>query len=45
MKGTMMQYPLTLASLLERAGKVFPKVDIVSQRPDCSTHRYTYADL
>jgi fatty-acyl-CoA synthase len=45
MKGTMMQCPLTLASLLERAGKVFPKVDIVSQLPDCSTHRYTYADL
>jgi fatty-acyl-CoA synthase len=45
MKGTMMQYQLTLVSLLERAGKVFPKVEIVSQRPDNSAHRYTYADL
>jgi fatty-acyl-CoA synthase len=45
MKGTMMQFPLTLISLLERAGKLFPKVEIVSQRPDHSTHRYTYGDL
>lgn len=45
MKGTMMQFPLTLVSLLERAGKIFPKVEIVSQRPDSSTHRYTYGDL
>src|SRR5207248_5164587 len=45
MKGTMMQFPLTLVSLLERAGKLFSKVEIVSQRPDHSTHRYTYGDL
>jgi fatty-acyl-CoA synthase len=45
MKGTMMQYPLTLGSLLERAGKLFPKVEIVSRRPDNSTHRYTYGDM
>ena len=45
MKGTMMQFPLTLVSLLERAGKLFSKVEIVSQRPDRSTHRYTYGDL
>ena len=44
MKGTMMQFPLTLPSLFERAGKLFPQVEIVSQRPDNSTHRYTYAD-
>jgi fatty-acyl-CoA synthase len=45
MKGTMMHFPLTLASLLERAGKLFPRVPIVSQRPNNSTHRCTYADL
>jgi acyl-CoA synthetase (AMP-forming)/AMP-acid ligase II len=44
-KGTMMQFPLTLISLLERAGKLFPKVEIISQRPDNTTHRYTYGDL
>ncbi|HEX3323395.1 MAG TPA: long-chain fatty acid--CoA ligase [Terriglobales bacterium] len=44
MKGTMMRFPLTLPSLFERAGKLFPQVEIISQRPDNSTHRYTYAD-
>lgn len=41
----MMQCGLTLTSFLERAGKLFPKVEIVSRRPDGSTHRCTYADL
>ena len=45
MQGTMMQYPLTLAHILERAGKFFPRAEIVSRRPDRSLHRYTYADL
>ena len=41
----MAQSQLTLIPLLERAGKLFPRAEIVSQRPDNSTHRYTYADL
>jgi len=45
MKGTMMQFPLTLASLLERAGKLFPTVEVVSSRPDNSIHRYTYREM
>jgi fatty-acyl-CoA synthase len=45
MQGTMMQFPLTLAPLLERAGKLFPTVEIVSRRPDNSIHRYTYRDM
>jgi fatty-acyl-CoA synthase len=44
MKGTMMQYPLTLISMFERAGKLFPEVEIVSRKPDGSTHRYSYGD-
>ena len=44
MRGTMMQYPLTLTSLFERAGKLFPEVEIVSRRPDNSLHRYAYRD-
>jgi fatty-acyl-CoA synthase len=44
MTGTMMHYPLTLISLFERACKLFPDVEIVSRRPDNSTHRYTYRD-
>jgi fatty-acyl-CoA synthase len=36
---------LTLVSILERAGQLFPRTDIVSHRPDGSIHRYTYGDL
>ena len=39
-----MQYPLILTSLFERAGKLFPEVEIVSRRPDNSIHRHTYRD-
>src|SRR5438270_10392198 len=45
MLGTIMQYPLTLTSLLERAGKLFPKVEIVSRLPEGGTHRYTYRNF
>jgi fatty-acyl-CoA synthase len=45
MQGTMMHYPLTLSHSLERAGKFFPKAEIVSRRPDHTIHRYAYADL
>ena len=44
MTGAMIPYSLTLTSLFERAGKLFPDVEIVSRRPDNSTHRYTYRD-
>jgi fatty-acyl-CoA synthase len=45
MDGTMMDFPLTLPSILERAGKLFGKIEIVSRLPDKSLHRCTYADL
>ncbi len=45
MKSTMMSSPLLLACMLERAGKLFPGVEIVSARPDGSRHRYGYRDL
>jgi fatty-acyl-CoA synthase len=45
MQGTMMNYPLTLVHLLERAGKVFPEGEIVSRLSDRSLHRYTYGDF
>ena len=45
MKGTMMQFPLTMRPLLERAGKLFPNVEIVSSRPDNSIHRYSYGEM
>jgi fatty-acyl-CoA synthase len=45
MRGTMMEFPLTLAVILERAGKLFPKVEVVSRRPDKSIVRSTYGDF
>jgi len=45
MRGLMMDFPLTLPTLLERAGRYFGKIEIVSRRPDRSLHRYTYADF
>jgi fatty-acyl-CoA synthase len=41
----MMDYPLTLAPILERAAKLFPQVEIVSRLPDKSLHRYVYSDF
>src|SRR4249919_2071219 len=45
MRGTMMDFPLTLASILERAGKLFHRVEIVSRRPDRSIVRTTFGDF
>jgi fatty-acyl-CoA synthase len=45
MRSTMMDFPLTLTHLLERAGRLFPESQIVSRRPDKSLHRYRYADF
>jgi fatty-acyl-CoA synthase len=42
MRGTMMDFPLTLPAILERSGKLFHRVEIVSRRPDCSIQRTTY---
>src|SRR5574337_436556 len=43
--GTMMGFPLTLPPMLERAGKLYPRVEIVSRRPDCSVIRSNYGEL
>ncbi len=45
MRGTMMDFPLTLASILERAGKLFHRVEIVSRRPDRSIVRTSFGDF
>jgi len=45
MRGTMMDFPLTLPAILERGGKIFPSVEIVSRRPDKSIARTRFADL
>src|SRR5258708_14534643 len=45
MRGTMMDFPLTLPTLLERADKLFSRVEIVSRRPDRSILRTCYGDF
>jgi fatty-acyl-CoA synthase len=40
-----MDFPLTLTPLLERAGRIFGQVEIVSRRPDRTLARWTYADF
>jgi fatty-acyl-CoA synthase len=43
MTGTMMQFPLTLTHLLDRARRYFPDSAIVSRRPDGDIDRLTWA--
>jgi fatty-acyl-CoA synthase len=45
MRGTMMDFPLVLPVLLERAGKLFPQTEIVSRRPDRSIVRTCYGQI
>jgi fatty-acyl-CoA synthase len=45
MLGTMMDVPLTVPPLLERAGRLFPRRAVVSRLPDKSIHRYGYGDM
>ena len=45
MRGLMMDFPLTLVHVLERAGKLFGDVEIVSRRPDRRLRSCTYRDV
>jgi fatty-acyl-CoA synthase len=45
MRGTMMNFPLTLPTILERAGKIFPRVEIVSRKPDKSIACSCYGEF
>jgi fatty-acyl-CoA synthase len=45
MDGLMMDFPLTLVHVFERAGKYFPRREIVSRLPDKSIHRSTYGEF
>ena len=44
MQGLMMDYPLTLTHILERARKLYPKKEIAT-KTTAGMHRYTYADM
>jgi fatty-acyl-CoA synthase len=45
MQSTMMDRPLLLDDILERAGAQFGDVEIVTHMPDKSLHRQSYADM
>ncbi len=44
-RSTMMNVPLSLNHLLERAGHLFPANEVVSRRPDKSLVRHTYGQF
>lgn len=45
MRGLMMDYQLTLPTILRRAESLYGKKEIVSRLPDKSIHRYAYEDM
>src|SRR5262249_24428193 len=45
MHSTMMNFPLTLPTILERSRKIFPRVEIVSRKPDKSIVRSCYGQF
>jgi len=45
MLGTMMDFPLTLVPILERAGKLYGQIEVVSRRPDRSIARTNYGSV
>ena len=45
MRGLMMDEPLTLGAILDRASRYFPQVEVVSRRPDGTRSRIHYAAL
>ncbi len=40
-----MQFPLLLSTLMQRAGKLFPRTEIVSRKPDGTLDRSNYAEV
>ena len=44
MRGLMMDYPLTLTHVVERARRMFPAKEVITRTPT-GLHRLTYADL
>jgi fatty-acyl-CoA synthase len=45
MRGLMMDYQLTVPTILRRAETLFGDKEVVSHLPDRSVHRYTYRDF
>jgi fatty-acyl-CoA synthase len=45
MRGTMMDFPLTLNTILERFGRLFGSIEIVGRRPDRTIERTNYGAI
>ncbi|HLX90219.1 MAG TPA: long-chain fatty acid--CoA ligase [Puia sp.] len=45
MFGQMMDYPLTISTIIDHGYATFPKKEVITYMPDGSIHRYTIADL
>ncbi|MGH9680983.1 MAG: AMP-binding protein, partial [Candidatus Acidiferrales bacterium] len=45
MRGLMMEFPLTVPAILERAGGIFGSVEVVTRRPDRSIARTTWGQV
>src|SRR5438132_745490 len=45
MDGLMMDFPLTLAHIFDRAGRYFAQTEIVSRRPDRTIHRSSWGEF
>jgi len=45
LRGTMMDLPLTIEAIAQRAGGLMSNVEVVSRRPDRSLHRTTYGKV
>src|ERR1700722_2814981 len=45
MRGRMLDFPLTLNTILDRARALFGKTEIISRDPQCEIHRYTYEEF
>jgi fatty-acyl-CoA synthase len=45
MRGLMMEYQLTLPTILRRAETLFGDKEVATRLPDRSIHRYTYRDF
>lgn len=45
MKGLMMDYQLTIPTIMRRAESMFSHKEIITRQPDKSIHRYSYKDF
>ncbi len=45
MKGLMMDYQLTISTILRRSESLFARKEIITRLPDKTIHRYTYGDF